>query len=656
MDAQKSAKTWIQRLGARVGPRLWPNTGLGMKMAMIVVVGLVSLISLFADLGTTALNENIQRTLQERVVLAQTAARSIDHILTDIENLLTDTATQCWLDPERTVVSLECAYRHMNLFTTRVFLLDRTGRVVAAHPPITGTVSFGHFTSVSDVLNGQPFAVSRYRRPLGPLGPSPIAAVPMRNAAGNMTGALVVSLDLASPGTRLFTDPIGLGETGYMDLVDLRGVILASTRPERVGRESDHGDSLAGMIRDHRQAVSTCHDCHTPLPDPTPRREVLAFAPLERAQWGITVRQSEDEVFVSIHRLRVRIFTLMVLAIGGALMLVYLTTRSVITPVQALTAATRRIAAGDLDTPIKAQARDEIGTLAQSFDAMRARLKKSMDEIQAWTRQLDERVRERTAALAAVAEENARLYAELQRKEQLRGELLHRVISAQEEERKRISRELHDETCQILTGLAYGLDNVAELADTPAMQRQLERMRAMTETALDGVHRIILDLRPSMLDHLGLVPALRWYAETLFKRQGIHFTIHDIGDARRLPPPIETTLFRVVQEAINNIARHSQAQYANLVFEFATDKVEVRVTDDGVGFNPASVAGAPDGKRGLGLMGMAERMSTIGGEFYLRSAPGQGTTIRLSAPIGDGASLSGPGGQNHGKDSSAGGG
>lgn len=653
--SQTFSKLWTQRPGRRVFPWLRPTVGLGTKMAMIVVMGLMSLIGLFAYLGTAALNENIQRTLQERVVLAQTAARNIDHSLIYIEHVLTDTAARCRSDAERRFVNVECVHRRLYFLATRAFLVDRTGHAVAAYPSMPGTVSFSQFMAVSAVLEGQLFAVSRYRRPLEPLEPAAIAAVPVWDEHGTVTGALVISIDLTGPGTRLFTDPIGLGETGYMDLVDRRGVILASTRAERIGHESDHRDSLAAMIRDRRQVVSRCHDCHTALPDPAPRREVLAFAPLERAQWGITVRQSEAEVFASIYRLQLRIFALMVLAITGALILVYLTTRSVITPVQALTAAARRIAAGDLDTPIKATARDEIGTLAQSFDAMRARLKKSIDEIQELNRVLDARVQERTAALAAVAAENVRLFVELQRKEQLRSELLHRVIGAQEEERKRISRELHDETCQILTGLAYAVDSAIELADAPEMQQQLERMRLMTETALDGVHRIIFDLRPAMLDHLGLVPALQWYAETCVNGQGIHFTIHHTGNVRRLPPPIETTLFRVVQEAITNIARHSKAQHAELVFDFADDQIEVRVTDDGVGFDPAGVASAWNGQRGLGLMGMEERMSTIGGEFDLCSAPGEGTTIRLSVPIKNTTSLSGIEEQNHGENSSAGG-
>ncbi len=619
---------------ARASARLWSSVGLGMKMATIVVIGTLSLVGLFAYLGTAALNEAIQRALQERVVLAQTTARHIDYILVNIEDLLTDAAAQpAWFDPPRVDENLARAFQRLDLYASRVFYLDRAGRALAAYPAITATVSFDQFAAVTAVLHGQPFAVSRYLRPLDPLGASTVAAVPLRDATGSVNGALAISINLASPNVRTFTHPIGLGETGYMDLIDLSGAILASTRRERIGAQSDHGDTLAAMIRAQRQTVSACHDCHSTPAATTPVREVLAFAPLERAQWGVTVRQSEDEVFASIRQLQLRIFALMAIMFAGALVLVYLTTRSVITPVQALTIATQRIAAGDLDTPLGIQGKDEISTLARSFDAMRERLQTSIAEIQQWNRELDARVQERTAACENAKQEISQLYGELQQKEQARRELLRRVFTAQEEERKRISRELHDETCQILTGLSYALDDAAETTATPEFKPQLERMHALAATALEEIQRIILDLRPTMLDHLGLIPALRWYAESRFDALGIRLTLRQVGQPRRLPPAVETALFRVTQEAINNIACHSNATRATFVFEFDSGGIQVWIEDDGAGFDLATVFRATDGKRGLGLMGMEERMNAVGGQFSLRSAPGVGTTIHLSVPV-----------------------
>jgi signal transduction histidine kinase len=619
MGLKLAIRAWMRR-----STRLWSNVGLGARMTLTVLTGTVSLICLFAYLGTVALSENIQRTLQERVVLAQMTARHVDYLIANIRNGLTDSASrETWSDSSQVNVALERAYHHLNFSATQVFILDRTGHSIAAYPPIAATVSFGDFASVSAVLDGQPFAVSRYSRPLIPLAPSTIAAAPILDPNGQIIGALAMSINFANPNFRTFTYPIGLGETGYMDLIDRRGLILASTRPDRVGQESDHGSQLADMISELHSVVSACHDCHTAPSSLQPSRQVLAFAPLEQAQWGITVRQGEDEVFASIRQLQLRIFTLMTTFVAGDLILMYLTTRSVLVPVQALTEATRRITDGDLETPIAAYGRDEISTLARSFDAMRVRLKDSIEEIHSWNRELDAHVQERSAAYRTA----------LEQKEQLRSELLRRVINAQEEERKRISRELHDETCQLLTGLAYALDNAAEANSLPEVRRLLEQMHALTKSTLEGVHRIIFDLRPSMLDSLGLVPALRWYADTRLRGMGCVFVIREIGEPRRLPPPVETAIFRVMQEVINNIAQHSQARHVDFVIDTRDGWADVRVTDDGIGFDPDRLMGALEGKQGLGLMGMRERMDAVGGELHLRSVPGGGTAVRLIVPL-----------------------
>ncbi len=615
--------------------RLWFSVGLGMKMAAIVVVGTLSLLGLFAYLGTTALNENIQRTLQERTILAQTTARHIDYILSAIENVLTDIVAQPgWRDPQHNPENLAAAYQRLSFYATRVFLLDQAGNLVAAYPPLNPKVTFSQFASVQAALNGRPFATSRYLRSLDEAGSATLAAAPLRDAEGRVTGALVISVDLINPTIHTFSDPVGLGETGQIDLIDLGGTILASTKKDRVGMQSDHQASLATMIQERRVRVSQCHDCHTPSDAYSlPTRQVMAFAPLEHAQWGVMVRQSEDEVFASIRQLQMRIFGLMIIMLAGALALVYLTTQSVIIPVQALTAATRRIAAGDLDTPLKIQGQDEIGTLAQSFDAMRERLQASISEIQMWNRELDARVRERTEAIEQAKEKISQLYTELQHKEQLRGELVRRVFSAQEEERKRISRELHDETCQVLTGLTYALDDVTEMTTEPELKSQLERMHTLANTALEELHRIILDLRPTMLDHLGLIPALRWYAESRLSEKDIRFVLRETGTSRRLPPAIETALFRVVQEAINNIARHSDALRAEIVFNFYPDHLQVTVADDGRGFEINPVLEPTSSRRGLGLLGMQERIDAIGGQLTLRSAPGVGTLVQITVPL-----------------------
>lgn len=254
-------------------------------------------------------------------------------------------------------------------------------------------------------------------------------------------------------------------------------------------------------------------------------------------------------------------------------------------------------------------------------------------------REFDEEERELLTAIGsqiAVAVENARLYAEVQHKEQLRGELLKKVITAQEEERKRIARELHDDTSQALTALLYAADGGMEISNLEEIKEMLEDMRALAVRTLDGVHKLIFDLRPTMLDHLGLVPALRWFAQSRLEPAGVRVTIDEKSASRRLPTEIETALFRVVQEAISNIARHAAARNVHISFDFRDEAVAVEVGDDGIGFDMIELALSPDSGRGLGLMGMRERIEVLDGELEIIAAPGYGTHVVIRVPLAEG--------------------
>jgi len=233
----------------------------------------------------------------------------------------------------------------------------------------------------------------------------------------------------------------------------------------------------------------------------------------------------------------------------------------------------------------------------------------------------------------AVAVENARLYAEVQQKERIRGELFKKALSAQEDERKRIARELHDDTSQNLTAMLFNLDETADCQDMAEVRQHLERLRGLTEHTLDGVHKLIFDLRPSMLDHLGLVPALRVYAESRLVEQGMRVVVDETSAPRRLEAEMETAVFRVLQEAINNIARHAAARNVWIQLSYNHQQLTVTVEDDGIGFEPNTVQVSPGNPRGLGLMGMRERLELLGGELEITSLPGQGTELLITVPL-----------------------
>ncbi len=238
------------------------------------------------------------------------------------------------------------------------------------------------------------------------------------------------------------------------------------------------------------------------------------------------------------------------------------------------------------------------------------------------------------AAQAALAIANARLFEALQQQERTRAELLHRAITAQEDERMRIARELHDETSQSLTALIVGLDT-ARMTLGPGAGRTgeyLQNARQITKRMLEDIRRLISDLRPTLLDDMGLLPAIAWYGEKRLKPAGIALHLDKTALPERLPSEMETVLFRVVQEALTNVVRHAGATIVDVRLANADGFLTMRVADNGQGFDLAP-NWADSGGKGFGLRGMRERVRILGGDFALQTAAGQGTTITVRVPM-----------------------
>jgi two-component system CheB/CheR fusion protein len=260
-------------------------------------------------------------------------------------------------------------------------------------------------------------------------------------------------------------------------------------------------------------------------------------------------------------------------------------------------------------------------------------LRQAHEDLQRAHDELEQRILERTAELRAEVQQR-------QESERVREQLLQRVVTAQEEERQRISRELHDQMGQQLTALLMGLKSLPDVADSshrpPSYNQQLDSLEQIADTLMQQMHHLALELRPAALDTLGLVPTLRQHIEEWSPRNGIQadFVSRGLTKASRLPTEVETALYRVVQEALTNVVRHSGAQRVSVVVECQGDYVTAIVEDDGRGFeveenedgSPRPVA------QRLGLLGMQERMDLVGGTLTIESAPGQGTTVYARVP------------------------
>ena len=230
----------------------------------------------------------------------------------------------------------------------------------------------------------------------------------------------------------------------------------------------------------------------------------------------------------------------------------------------------------------------------------------------------DVRLAEAFASRAAVAVDLS---------ERVATDALRRVVSAQELERQRLARELHDETGQALTSILLGLKAVEDAKDQSDLEAAAGQLRALVVSTLQDVRRLAVELRPKALDDFGLVPAIERLVETFREHTGLEVHLEPQLGAERLPSDVETTLYRITQEALTNVVKHAQARHVSIVLTRRDGSVAAVIEDDGRGF------GGGDDSSGLGLLGMRERIALVEGRLEVESTPGSGTTLSIEVPI-----------------------
>jgi len=243
-----------------------------------------------------------------------------------------------------------------------------------------------------------------------------------------------------------------------------------------------------------------------------------------------------------------------------------------------------------------------------------------------------------TGDLLGLAIEEAKLYEELRKGRERYKQLARFAVMAQEDERKRLSRELHDETSQALSGLSFNLQAVIEMVEMAGIQdaKIKETLKKAHELAIhvgNEIHRLIVNLRPTILDSLGLIPAIRQHVESTLVPMGItvSFKFDDLG--RTLPKEVETGLFRAIQGAIGNIQQHSRATSASISLTVNGDELVICISDNGVGFDVSQIQSIEPNGRGAGLFSIKERVKLMGGSCVIQSEPGKGTTATAIIPM-----------------------
>lgn len=286
-------------------------------------------------------------------------------------------------------------------------------------------------------------------------------------------------------------------------------------------------------------------------------------------------------------------------------------------PISRLVSVAQGVARGDLTQRVKLDwASKETYLLAETFNYMMDTLERSTQEIQRQNYELKN------------------LWEQLRAKEEIRTYLLHKVISAQEEERQRIARELHDQVGQSLTYLMISLQRLKQTVNGAEAEEKLEELRKLTGDLLQILRELAFELRPSLLDNLGLKEAVERYCHDYAHKYKMKVDIQAHGEWKTIPSEIAIALYRVIQEALTNVVRHARASQVSLILERRDNELLAIIEDDGCGFVPEEVLAEGEGGKHLGLFGMQERVALVGGTFTIESSPGQGTTVYIKVPIG----------------------
>ncbi len=373
------------------------NLTLWKKITLLTTVALLLGGGIFSFLGMRAVNQATEAMLQDRLTTAHLVADYVDdalgHALHELENTAQMIASDGTKDNLKLQIeALEHTLSRLSIYTHGIYLLKEEGQVMWSWPEDSGIegINISAYPSISRAISSGESSISGLVSVPATDTPVVLLNSPIGDEQQGSQGVLVVAIDLAQSSIGGFVQPITLGQTGYVEIVDQNGVVVARTKPgprPAPFEQSDHSGRFATLISAGEPTRGVCHTCHEPQ-QTVQSRDVLAFWPLSEANWGVVIRQSEEEALAPARGLRQNLLLFGVGLVAIALLFVLITTRDIGSRMRMLTVASQRMAEGDLITPVTTSGKDEVGMLAQTLDDMRVKLKTSYGELEQKTKEL----------------------------------------------------------------------------------------------------------------------------------------------------------------------------------------------------------------------------------------------------------------------------
>lgn len=533
----------------------------------------------------------LRRSLSDdRILLARTIAQSIDNSLSMSMQSLGRLTADLPLGPDA-AARLHAA-RFQSTFGEASYLLDNDGGLIAADPAGVTAVPASALSDRESVTSVVSKTADRQS----------VAAIVQPFSRDGRGYFLVAEMNPLTSPLNQFLKELKAEPLLHVAVVDAAGVVVASADPSWVLNPVARADAIAERIRSNRPLVMEGRPSLFGGGDSS----LTVMAPLRLAPWAVVLEEPTGRAYQGARAMgRGVILSGLGLALLGVLVARTLS-RSVVTPIRRLSAQAETMRAGDLSNPVAVSGDYEVEMLARTLDEARQKLGATLKELQAFNVRLEEEVVARTRVI---------VQQDAQRKV-----LVRRLLAATEDERRRLARELHDEIAQLLTVIQLSLHHVN--VDTPEMRRASELLvRTQQE-----IHRIIYDLRPSLLDDLGLPAAIKSYAQDHLVREGLRVNL-EIEEDLPAHPEIETAIFRIYQELVTNVLRHAHAENVSIELARRGGALTLTVEDDGRGFEPEAVA------MSAGLTGMRERAALVNGTIRFESEPGVGTQVTVEIPL-----------------------
>lgn len=572
------------------------------------------------------IQRSIEDSLDERLAMATLIKDNTERLISANINRLYDISLVGSVDlddgdfgPERE--ALGAAYKY-SIFSDGIFLLDRGGNIILSYPEriLDTNLNLLGIEPVARALATAKPVVSNIHTDVAMRKKAVYILVPVKDINNDYVGVVGGKIDPTNPALVQTIKSIDIGDKTFIDIIDSNGVVIASSKPSRILTNCDHDNFFKEIITSRKSIVTSCHQCHETGDISRRHSTMAAIVPLGIAPWSISIQEPEKHVFGPSDQLKKTFFALGIFFVGTSLILAMGISKSIVNPIKSLIGAAERISGGDLDHPVPVvYGSDEIGVLSRSLEAMRTKLSESLGNLRDYSEELEIHVAERTH--------------EIQRARHRISVLLKQVISSLEDERKRIARGLHDDIVQDISALIMKVD-MCRLYPEQTTPEKIGEVKDILDNVIDNIHTIIRDLRPTVLDDLGLDAAIKWLLEKHVAGKGsaYHLNIVDTLN-RRFEPQVEIMLFRIIQESIVNISKHAHARNVHVSAEAVGDEVVVQIDDDGEGFDiDAIISDTSMNGQGLGILGMKERAALIDGKLSVISSVGRGTKVSIRLP------------------------